>query len=372
MQRTSCFARAARVFAPVMLASMSIGSPRPVLGADALVLVCGTKSATSYDIIRNGVPVTTGASTVLGSLLFAMDVSTGTLVSVAPIGDLAPPAPPLFSSVETTTPGCATASWVASGDPTVVGYVVAYGRQSVAGGGATNYEHTMDVPAVASADVCFLEKGIHYFAVRSRNVAGMLSGYSSERSVEILVVTVLISRFDARAQPDGVHLSWRVEADEVVRGYRVYRSSAGDQQRVVADELPGHADSFIDVTARPGIAYTYVLAAIKANGEEVISIPAIASMMPLTLELEPNVPNPFNPTTQIGFTLPEAESAILRIYDVRGAHVSTVLDARLEPGRHHVEWNGLDDTGNPVASGTYFYTLAAGKQKVSRKMVLVK
>jgi len=357
----------------VALVVAAIGCPRPSLADTAAILVCGITPATSYDIIRNGVPTLTGASTALGSLSFAMDVSTGTLVAIAAIGDLAPPPPPLFASLVTGEPGCAVASWLPSGDPTVIGYLVGYGPQSVAGGEVPNYENSMEVGATGSADVCFLPMGTYYFAVRAKNVAGMLSGYSAERSVTIVVVSVLITRFDARGESDGVHLAWRVEADEVIRGYRVYRGAAGEGQRILNDPLlPGDARSFVDATAQPGVAYTYLLAAVKENGDEVLSIPVVATMAPLTLELEPNVPNPFNPRTRIGFTLPESERATLRVYDVRGAHVATVLDSRLGPGRHHVDWNGVDDAGTSVASGTYFYTLAAGKQTVSRKMVLVK
>ncbi len=349
------------------------GCPRPAYSVATAVIACGTSPATSYDLIRNGVPIATGASTALGTLAFAMDVSTGTLVAIAPIGDLAPPAPPLLSSVETGEPGCATATWVQSGDPTVIGYVVAYGNQSVANGETVNYEHSMEVGATGSADACFLPQGRQYFAVRAKNIAGMLSAYSAERSVDIIIVSVLITRFDARAEHDGVHLSWRVEADEVVRGYRVYRNAAGDTQRVLNDELlASDARSFVDATAEPGVAYTYVLAAVKENGDEARSIPMVVATAPLNFELEPNMPNPFNPSTRIAFTLPESEHAILRVYDVRGARVATVVDSRLRAGRHLVEWGGVDDAGTPVASGTYFYTLAAGKRTVSRKMVLVK
>ncbi len=365
------FHRLARAATAVVLSWAVLGCPRPACAVDTTVLMCGVRPATSYDVIRNGVPVSTAASTALGSLAFMVDAPS--LVAVAPLGDLAPPPPPLFTSVETGQPGCATASWIPSGDPTVIGYVVAYGSQSVAGGEASNYENMIEVGATGSADVCFLPLGRQYFAVRAKNIGGLLSAYSAERSVDIIVVSVLISRFDARPHPDGVHLAWRVEADEIVLGYRVYRSAAGDGQRVLNDALlPGDATSFVDATARPGVSYTYMLAAVRENGEEVLSIPAVVTTAPLSFDLEPNVPNPFNPTTRIGFTLPEAERAILRVYDVRGAHVATVLDTPLGAGRHHVEWNGVDESGTPVASGTYFYTLAAGKRTVARKMVLVK
>jgi len=369
----SLFSRGQQAALVVAMVAASIGCPRPASSVTTTVLMHGVAPATSYDLIKNGVPISTGASTAIGSLAFAMDVSTGTLVAIAPVGDLAPPPPPLLTSVEAGGPGCATATWMQSGDPTVVGYVVGYGRASVAGGGASSYENTMEVGATGSAEACFLVQDRYYFAVRAKNVAGMLSGYSAERSVDIVIVSVLIARFDAQPGPDGVHLAWRVEADELVRGYRVYRSAAADAQRVVNDALlPGNATSFVDPTARPGVAYTYVLAAVKENDDEVRSIPIVVTLTPLTLNLEHNVPNPFNPTTRIGFTLPEGQRAILRVYDVRGAHVATVLDSPLGAGRHHVDWNGVDDGGTPVASGTYFYSLAAGKHRLSRKMLLVK
>lgn len=365
--------QAASRAAGVAVAWAAFGWASPAAATPATVIACGVKSATSYDIIRNGVPVSTGASTVVGLLDFAMDVSTGTLVAIAPIGDLAPPTPPLFTSVATSEPGCATATWIASGDPTVIGYLVAYGSYSVAGGEASNYDYVVEVGATSSVEVCLLPLGTHYFALRAKNVGGMLSGYSAERSVDIIIVSVLISRFDAHAESDGVHLAWRVDADEIVRGYRVYRGAASDGQRVLNDDLlPGDATVFVDATALPGVAYTYMLAAVKENGDEVLSMPIVVTTAPLTLNLEPNVPNPFNPSTRIAFTLPEAERAILRVYDVRGSHVATVLDRRLSAGRHDVEWDGVDDSGTPVASGTYFYSLAAGKRTVSRKMVLVK
>jgi flagellar hook assembly protein FlgD len=136
--------------------------------------------------------------------------------------------------------------------------------------------------------------------------------------------------------------------------------------------LPPDATSFVDVTAEPGVAYTYMIAAVKENGDHVLSMPIVVTTRALTFELEPNVPNPFNPSTRIAFTLPAAERAIVRIYDVRGARVATLLDSRLGAGRHEVDWDGVDEAGARVASGTYFLSLAAGKRTISRKMVLVK
>ncbi len=372
MQRSAFangFVRARLVTAAaLLLAGVAARSAR---GETTTLLACGVEPATSFDILRNGVPALSGASTALGSLAFAMETNSGTLVSSAPLGDLAPPAPPLFTALETAEPGCAVAVWIPSGDPTVVGYVVDYGTQSVKGGGASQYEHSMEVGATGSASVCFLPLGTNYVAVRSKNLAGMLSTYSEERSVVIVIVSVLISRFDARVAPEGVRLEWRIEADEVVRGFRVYRSAAGELQRVLTD-LPGDANTFLDKDAQPGVAYTYVLAALKENGEEVRSIPVIVATTPLSFDLEPNFPNPFNPRTRIGFSLPKPERAVVAIFDARGSRVTTLLDTYLHAGRHSIDWNGTDSAGLRVASGTYFCLLTAGKKRQSRKLVLLK
>jgi hypothetical protein len=85
-----------------------------------------------------------------------------------------------------------------------------------------------------------------------------------------------------------------------------------------------------------------------------------------------NVPNPFNPSTTIRFTLPRAASVELIVYDIRGARVATLLDSQRPAGTNEVVWNGLDDTGTPVSSGVYFVRLDAPGSASTRKIVLVK
>jgi len=85
-----------------------------------------------------------------------------------------------------------------------------------------------------------------------------------------------------------------------------------------------------------------------------------------------NAPNPFNPKTTIAFSLAEPNDVRLEIYDVAGRRVTTLVDERLSAGEHRVEWNGVGATGDRVASGVYFYKLTAGRENVSRKMVLLK
>ncbi len=78
------------------------------------------------------------------------------------------------------------------------------------------------------------------------------------------------------------------------------------------------------------------------------------------LVLRDNRPNPFNPQTQISFDLPSAGPASLRVYDLSGRLVATLVDAPLTAGSHSATWDGTDLNGQAVASGVYLYELRAG------------
>jgi len=96
--------------------------------------------------------------------------------------------------------------------------------------------------------------------------------------------------------------------------------------------------------------------------------------LPGRFALNQNHPNPFNPSTTISFSLPGPGPArtTLRIFNVLGQTVRTLLDGALEPGAHALLWDGHDEAGQPVSSGIYFYTLQSGHLNRSRKMVLLR
>jgi methionine-rich copper-binding protein CopC len=102
--------------------------------------------------------------------------------------------------------------------------------------------------------------------------------------------------------------------------------------------------------------------------------PEAENPVPRVFTLHQNYPNPFNPTTTITFALPgeDLRQTTLRIYNLLGQQVRTLLETPLAPGFHRVTWNGLDDGNHPVSSGIYFYVLRAGPFVGTRKMVLIK
>ncbi len=98
---------------------------------------------------------------------------------------------------------------------------------------------------------------------------------------------------------------------------------------------------------------------------------ASGSVLPQKLALFQNYPNPFNPETQIRFDLPTGGPVQLRIYDMLGRVVRTLVNQRLQAGVHVMRWDGRDQNGRPVASGIYFYELITPSQTLSRKMILM-
>jgi len=86
--------------------------------------------------------------------------------------------------------------------------------------------------------------------------------------------------------------------------------------------------------------------------------------------LSQNYPSPFNPMTTIEFDIREKGQVRLRIYNVAGQLVRTLVDGELETGGYAEDWNGLNDAGSKVASGVYFYRLESGEFESVKKVVL--
>lgn len=92
----------------------------------------------------------------------------------------------------------------------------------------------------------------------------------------------------------------------------------------------------------------------------------------VNVQLEQNFPNPFNPETNISFSLPSSDKVEISIYNIKGQKVKTLCNLKMESGKHTLLWNGKDDKGNSVAAGIYFYQLNTNKLKITHKMLLLK
>ena len=148
---------------------------------------------------------------------------------------------------------------------------------------------------------------------------------------------------------------------------------------------PNHKMMMVDVNNNEFInldeLQTYTFRARKDNKFKVVvgknefvdqAVEKIRAELPKEFALQQNYPNPFNPTTNIRFDVASSGNVRLKVYNVLGQEVATLVDGYYETGKHIVSWNGKDALGHQVASGVYMYRLEAGKIARTKKMMLVK
>lgn len=192
---------------------------------------------------------------------------------------------------------------------------------------------------------------------------------------------------------DGIKLTWNSNLEPDIDGYEVYYKTTGSPAKIsggtlVSDTTWVHWGYTISST---GTNHTYYIKAVDtqgkvsnlSNGISAITQAVSQGGSKSTAETEKeneviekyalyqNYPNPFNPLTQIRFDLPAPDYLELKIYNIQGQLIKTLLQGLYTAGQHRVEWDGSSDYGIKVASGIYFYSLTAGSFKQTRKMLLV-
>ena len=152
------------------------------------------------------------------------------------------------------------------------------------------------------------------------------------------------------------------------------------EQLEVADELGLYLrmeDGWHYIGGRVDAASKTLQASVGQLGEFILAkgdhgIPEEDLLLPLTYSLEQNHPNPFNPTTTISYALPEAGRVTIRVYDILGQEIETLVHAEMAAGRYEIEWNPDDGRHGPRSSGVYFYTMECNGFRQVNKMVYTK
>jgi len=185
---------------------------------------------------------------------------------------------------------------------------------------------------------------------------------------------VYLISFDATRQGTAALLQWEVAFASEHAGFTVWRQSSGEEKVLVgipeADGSYPLQYRFLDQEA-PGEAVDYWLLETSSTGALTWFGPAhLEPWTPTRLQLAQNRPNPFNPQTTLHFTLAQAESARLAVYDSRGQLVTLLLEDILTAGEHTASWNGLDARGHAVASGVYVVRLETLSGRDTRKITL--
>ena len=116
----------------------------------------------------------------------------------------------------------------------------------------------------------------------------------------------------------------------------------------------------------------YAVALLRASLGIVTDVEMDPLPIPKTFELSQNFPNPFNPSTEIRFSLPKESAVKILVFDMMGRLVTTLVDQRLAAGGHRITWNGRDHSGQAVSSGVYFYHMQTEGFTATKKMVMIK
>jgi hypothetical protein len=110
---------------------------------------------------------------------------------------------------------------------------------------------------------------------------------------------------------------------------------------------------------------------ITVSSEPFVNVHYEENSIPSQFILEQNYPNPFNPSTKISWQLPEGSNVKLKVFDLLGREVATLVDEYRQAGSYDVEFNQASSIKNP-ASGVYYYQLKAGNLIETKKMILLK
>lgn len=197
-------------------------------------------------------------------------------------------------------------------------------------------------------------------------------------------IPVELTAFHASLIDGKILLNWITKTETENLGFHIYRSidEHADFSKITTDLIKGagtsdqsHTYYFIDKNVIPGNTYYYKLADVDFNGNINFHGPisvTVEAMTPTKYMLEQSYPNPFNPETAINFSIKETGKVSLKIYNLQGQLIRSLVDEDKSAGSYSIIWNGTNDKGTGVSSGTYLYTLKVNGFEETKKLVFMK
>jgi len=203
---------------------------------------------------------------------------------------------------------------------------------------------------------------------------------STELNIQLIPnpVPVELVSFNAMVSGDKVNLSWITATETNNKGFEIEKSqklkvnSQNMWMKMGYVEGNGtttrkHSYSFIDENVSRGI-YQYRLKQIDFNGSfEYSKTVKIEISLPGEYALSQNCPNPFNPATTINYSIPEKSLVKIKVYDILGKEITTLVNEVKQPGNYTADFNAAD-----LSSGVYIYKLECEKYHAIKKMLLIR
>jgi hypothetical protein len=228
-----------------------------------------------------------------------------------------------------------------------------------------------------SQEVALTGNAQYYWRVRAKINTGS-SPFSEIRTLTT-ALPVELSAFTIKLKNKTAELFWRTETEVNNFGFEIERASfrqlgTAPLQWKKIGFVEGHGNSnspkeylYIDKNLFGSSKFIYRLKQIDTDGAFAYSGEVEITLLPEKFELFQNYPNPFNPVTNIEFSVPYNSFVSIKVYNILGQHIKTLLSNELEAGNHRVLLDSSD-----LSSGTYIYRLTAEDFVQTRKMVLLK
>jgi predicted CXXCH cytochrome family protein len=196
------------------------------------------------------------------------------------------------------------------------------------------------------------------------------------------------TRFDQFIAPydydgDGTIEPWRLEIDGCLTKLRIslppvgvdsvaWQLIAADSNNVTLRQAYWNYQLVNEGSERGMHNPKYSVDVLLRSVQALTGIIPVSNEIPAKFELTQNYPNPFNPSTKFAFSIPSQMNVIIKIYDIGGREVRTLVNERLSPGKYDADWNSVDNSGSSVSSGVYFYRIIAGNFAETKKMILIR
>lgn len=232
--------------------------------------------------------------------------------------------------------------------------------------GATTWDSPINSTVTSFSYVIDVDGDYNYVCIpHSPNMAGMI--LATPLPVELV-------SFTATAGGGFAHLRWRTATEKNNSGFEIQRRTGTDWEKV--SFIQGHGTttkensySFRDnISGLLSSVIYYRLKQVDYNGAyEYNREIMVSSTAPSDFSLMQNFPNPFNPSTQINYSIPQNSNVIVKVYDSNGSEVATLVNENKISGNYTVDFNA-----SGLASGIYYYTITAGSFSETRKMILMK
>ncbi len=188
-----------------------------------------------------------------------------------------------------------------------------------------------------------------------------------------------------------VQLTWSTASETEMNGFNVFRNSRNEEinAELVNSSIirsnnvaSGSEYNFCDIDVDHSSTYYYWLESVSLNGSSNIYGPVCVTISEekdketpqefTNLGIKGIYPNPFNPETNIDYSVKEDTPVVISVFNLKGQKVKTLVDKTVFAGDHKIIWQGDSDSGSSVSSGVYFVKMITGNHIETRKIVLMK